>query len=128
MLESYCVPGRVLIVDDDRDLCDNLWDLLRERQFRVCLAHDEQEAAERLRARDYDVVLIDMKLPKGDGRQVFELVRRTNPEARTVLISGYRSELEELIRTTVAEGADAVCYKPFDVPGLLHTVDELSAQ
>ena len=36
----------VLVVDDDHDLCANLWDLLRERGFRVCLAHDGREAAE----------------------------------------------------------------------------------
>ena len=57
----------VLVVDDDRDLCANLWDLLRERGYRVCLAHDGREAAEQLRDADFKVVLIDMKLPDGDG-------------------------------------------------------------
>jgi DNA-binding response OmpR family regulator len=116
----------VLVVDDDHDLCSNLWDLLRDRDFRVCVAHDEQEAAERLRGRDYGVVIIDMKLPDADGRQVFELVRRSNPEARTILITGFRSELEQLIRQTLDEGADAVCYKPFDVPRLIEMVENLS--
>ena len=44
-----------------------LWDILRERGYRVCLAHDQQEAAERLQGREFKVVLIDMKLPTGDG-------------------------------------------------------------
>ena len=57
----------VLVVDDDPDLCANLWDLLRERGYRVCLAHDEREAAARLKDRNFKVVLIDMKLPEGDG-------------------------------------------------------------
>lgn len=116
----------VMVVDDDHDLCENLWDLLRDRGYRVCLAHDENEAAERLKGREFKVVLIDMKLPAGDGSTVFRIVRQTNPQARTVIITGHRSEMDPLIKTVVDEGADAVCYKPFDVPRLLATLQQLS--
>lgn len=116
----------VLVVDDDHDLCANLWDLLRERGFRVCVAHDEQQAAERLKGRDFKVVLIDMKLPSGDGSTVFHIVRQTNPHARTVVITGHRSEMDQLVKRVVDEGADAVCYKPFDLPNLLETLKHLS--
>jgi CheY-like chemotaxis protein len=117
----------VMIVDDDPDLCDTLWDLLRERGYRVSIAHDETQAAERLEERGYKVVLIDMKLPQGDGTSVFRLVRETNPQARTIVITGYRSEMDRLVEKVVAEGADAVCYKPFDVAGLLSTLQDLTA-
>jgi CheY-like chemotaxis protein len=116
----------VMVVDDDHDLCANLWDLLRERGYRVCLAHDEQQAAERLTDRGYKVVLIDMKLPQGDGSRVYHLVRETNPQARTIVITGYRTETDRLIQQVVAEGADAVCYKPFDMSQLLATLKRLS--
>jgi DNA-binding response OmpR family regulator len=109
----------VLVVDDDRDLCDNLWDILRDQGFRACIAHDEEAARQRLSQRDYKVVLIDMKLPKGDGRGVFRLVREANSQARTVLVTGHRSETEEVIAQMLADGADGVCYKPFDVGKLL---------
>lgn len=118
----------VMVIDDDRDLCANLYDLLRERGYRVCLSHDDQEAEEKLKAREYRVVLIDMKLPKGDGSQVFRLVRESNPQARTILITGYRSEMEQAVRKVLSEGADAVCYKPFDVPKLLETLQQLTAE
>ncbi|MBI2806433.1 MAG: response regulator [Planctomycetes bacterium] len=116
----------VMVVDDDHDLCENLWDLLRERGFRVCLAHDEKEAATRLCSRDYKVVLIDMKLPEGDGASVFRMVRQANPRTRTLVITGHRPEMDLLIQKVVDEGADAVCYKPFDVAGLLSTLERLS--
>lgn len=116
----------VLVVDDDPDLCANLWDLLRERGFRVALAHDDGEAADRLKDRRFKVVLIDMKLPRGDGATVFRLVRRANPEARTVVITGARSEVDQQLRQVLDEGADAVCYKPFDVPQLLRTLSQLA--
>lgn len=116
----------VMVVDDDHDLCASLWDILRERGYRVCLAHDEKEAAERLKGRDFKVVLIDMKLPDGDGTSVFHIVRQTNPQARTLVITGHRSELDQLVRKVMDEGADAVCYKPFDVSRLLATLQQLS--
>jgi CheY-like chemotaxis protein len=116
----------VLVVDDDPDLCANLQDLLRERGYRVAVAHDEAAAAERLRDQAFKVVLIDMKLPRGDGGSVFRLVRAADPEARTVIITGFRAEMDPVVREVVAEGVDAVCYKPFDVPGLLATLGRLT--
>lgn len=116
----------VLVVDDDHDLCSNLWDMLRDRGFRVCLAHGSREAAEKLGTTAFKVVLIDMKIPDGDGSDVFRMVREADPLARTVLITGFRSEMDKVVEATLAEGADAVCYKPFDVPNLLKTLDQLA--
>jgi len=118
----------VLVVDDDPDLCANMWDLLRDRGYRVAVAHDEREATAQLANEALRVVLIDMKLPTGDGAKVYRLVRRVNPKARAVVITGHRSEMEEKVRQILAEGADAVCYKPFDVPNLLDTLARLSGE
>jgi two-component system response regulator HydG len=116
----------MLVVDDDPDLCANLWDLLRERSYRVAIAHDEDDAARHLQEHDFTVVLIDMKLPRSDGGQVFQRVRQSNPQARTVVITGHRIEMDPVVRRVVAEGADAICYKPFDVPRLLSTLQQLT--
>jgi CheY-like chemotaxis protein len=116
----------VMVVDDDPDLCRNLWDLLRERGYRVCVAHDAAAATERARERAYKVVLIDMRLPSGDGAEVFHAIRDANPDAHTVVITGHPQELGGLVEQVLREGADAVCYKPFDVSALLNTVDRLT--
>src|SRR5262245_7087718 len=116
----------VLVVDDDPDLCQTLWDLFRDRGYRVALAHDEAEARGQLGDTRFQVVLIDLRLPDGNGADVFRLVRRANPTARAVVITGHRGETEQMVDQLVQAGADAVCYKPFDVPSLLATVDRLS--
>ena len=67
-----------------------------------------------------------MKIPDGDGDAVFRMVREANPQARTILITGYRSEMDQLVAQVLAEGADAVCYKPFDVPALLTALERLA--
>ncbi len=118
----------LLVVDDDRDLCETLWDLLHERGFRVCLAHGKADAAGRLdeKGPSYRVVLIDMKLPDGDGGDVLRRVRAANPEAHVVLITGFPRESGPQIETLIAAGVDAVQYKPFDVPRLLSTIQQLA--
>ncbi|HEV7223010.1 MAG TPA: response regulator [Pirellulales bacterium] len=126
LLDEAVEQPLLLIVDDDRDLCQSLWNLLRERGYRVALAHDPPEAAARLGQRSHHVVLIDMKLPHGGGADVFRLVRQANPQARTVLITGLCGEMEQLVEQTLASGADAACYKPFDIPRLLEILRSLT--
>ncbi len=117
----------VLVVDDDRDFCESLWDVLRDRGFRACLAHDLEYAKKRLRQSSFDVVLIDMRIPGGDGGNVFRLVRETNPACRTLLITGYPADTDSLVSQLLSEGADAVHYKPFQIPELIETLKNLAA-
>ncbi len=116
----------ILIVDDDHDLCANLWDLFRDSGFRVSLAYDTREALEQLEEMRFRVVLIDMRIPDGDGSSLYREVRRADPHARTILITGYGSEMNQLIEQTIAEGADTVCYKPFQIPELLEKLGQLA--
>ncbi len=115
----------ILVVDDDHDLCESLWDLFREHDYRICLAHNLPEAESRLANAGYHVVLIDMKLPIGSGDEVLQIVRQRHPSVRTVMIAGHRGEMEQLVEQAIASGADAVCYKPFDLTHLLETVGHL---
>jgi two-component system, NtrC family, response regulator HydG len=116
----------VPIVDDDSDLCASLRDVLEERGYRVCLAHDGKEAAGHLNDTAFRVALIDMRLPDGDGAGVYRMVRQANPQARAVVITGYRGEMERRVEEVLQQGPDAVCYKPFEVSGLLATLERLT--
>lgn len=113
----------VLIIDDEADLCDNLWEILHERGYRVHLAHDVRSARQSLASCQFQVILLDLKLPDGEGGQVLQEVRATNPQARTIVITGHRNELESRVQQALTEGAAGVAYKPFDVPSLLKIVD-----
>jgi len=115
----------VLVVDDDADLCTNLIDLFRGAGWRAAVARNHSEAAQALEQREHPVVLIDMKLPGGSGVEVFDLVRLRNPGASTILITGYRTEMEQRIGKLLELGASAVCYKPFDVERLLRDIGNL---
>lgn len=115
----------VLVVDDDLDLCAILWDILRERGFRVCLAPDAHTAAERLKDRCYKVVLVDLRLPDADGTTAVHATHEVAPEARAVVITG-QPMWAPLVQESLKGGVDAVCFKPLDVPQLLETLDRLA--
>ncbi len=123
LVQASLQSPSVLIVDDEADLCENLWEILHDRGYRVHLTHDVKEATQSLASCSFQVVLLDMKLPDGDGSQVMQQVRLTNPQARIVLITGHKNELESRVQRALDEGAVGVAYKPFDVPALLKIVD-----
>jgi DNA-binding NtrC family response regulator len=128
LVEEAVGQPLVLVVDDDPDLCANLWDLLREQGYRVCLANDVQTATALLRSdQEFKVILLDMKLPDGDGSQLFRQARQANPQTQVVVITGHQSEVAEPLQALLSEGAQAVIPKPFDVVRLLDTLRRLSA-
>ena len=116
----------VLVVDDDHDLCESLRDILLQRKYRVWVAYDIPEANKQLQRQEFQVVLLDLKLPTGSGIELLHSVQTESPGARTILITGHRSETVEQVGQALAGGATAVCYKPFDVPGLLSMVETLA--
>lgn len=114
----------VMLVDDDEELCDSLWDVLRSQGIRVKLAHNVADASAALESQKYQVAIVDLKLPGGDGLRLCAEVREKNPQARTVLITGFRGELEQ--RAGQLSAVDATCFKPFDVGELLATIRRLT--
>jgi DNA-binding NtrC family response regulator len=126
LVEQAIHQPLVLVIDDDAELCDSLWDVLREREYRVSMAHTAAQGSNFLRQRKFDVVLLDLKLPEGSAKDVLTAMREANPEARAMIITGHRQELESLIERVLAEGADAICYKPFDLDQLLGMLGRLT--
>lgn len=114
----------LLVVDDDRDLCENLWDLFQERGFRIGFADGVRSAAEKMQQSAVKIALVDMKLNDGNGGQVIEALQALQPHPRTILITGNRDQFAPSIARLQTE-VDAVCYKPFDLSELLTMVDRL---
>jgi CheY-like chemotaxis protein len=127
LIEDAVQQPLVLVVDDDADLCQSLWDVLRERGFRVSLAGSGEEAVTRLQDRAFRVVLVDLRLPDKNGAAVARTIRETCPDARIVLMTGHREEMQDVIAEALAAHADAVCYKPLDLPHLLNNLQRLAA-
>ncbi len=114
-------PLRVLVVDDDPTLRDTLRMLLVQHGCTVETAHDGLDACERCeRDAAFDLVLLDMMMPRMNGYQTFKRLREIAPHLRVLIISGYSQshEVQEMLKT----GAAGFVSKPFRTKNLLETM------
>lgn len=116
----------VLIVDDDREFCENAWQIFRENHFRVALAYSHGEAKEKLRQQRFDVVVLDLVLGQTPATDTFQFLLGIEPSPATVLITGNRSK-SVLANQMVSDGAKGVHFKPIDMDSLLKHIDALTA-
>jgi DNA-binding NtrC family response regulator len=103
---------RVLVVDDEEIVRESLCGWLRRDGYAVEAAPDGKAALDALRAAQWSIVLLDLKMPGMDGLQVLEEARRVRPEAAFVLMTAYAT-----VDTAVAAmklGAYDYLVKPFD--------------
>ncbi len=112
----------LLIVDDDSDFCASLYDVLRERSFRVGIAGSAQEAARQLNRQEFPIVLVDWRLPDADGLQLLSEIHSQHPQARTMLLTGHQNELSEQLEKNSPHGADVFFYKPLEMDTFLDTL------
>lgn len=83
-----------LVVDDNPMIQELLSFLLHYAGWEVHTASDGQEALDLLRERQYDVVLLDIDMPRMDGLTALRLLRELHPHMKTVLMTGRLGETE----------------------------------
>jgi two-component system, NtrC family, response regulator HydG len=113
--------NRILIVDDDRDHAESVAEILEMRGHRVEVSYTGEDAIERFCEADFDIVLMDVKLPGMNGVQTFFEFKRLRAHARVFLMTGY--SVEQLVGQAVDNGALGVMRKPFSVADLLAAVE-----
>ena len=82
----------ILLIDDEKDLCSLLGDSLSSRGFRMEFAHTQKEALKCLNRRLPDLVLLDLRLPDGDGLALLSLIRKTTPALAVFITTAFGSE------------------------------------
>ena len=102
---------RTLIVDDDKITADILKDFLSDKGRSVDVCHDGLEAIESLEKKVYDLIIVDLVMPKAGGLEVLKHAKRVNPDVIVIIITGYAS-VETAIRA-IKEGAYDYIRKPF---------------
>lgn len=94
---------RVFLAEDNDDLADLMQRSLGARSFRVVRARTSAEARERLHGDRFDVVVLDYKLPDGDGLDLLRLVREETPATPVLFLTAHGSE--EVALTALGLGA-----------------------
>ena len=109
---------RALIVDDDEPIRVMLSAIIKQQGFTVDTARDGGEAIEKLKNGSYQVVLLDLMMPKVNGYDVLKHLRQTNPDLlrRTIVATAVP---ERELQTKLTDPVFKVHSKPFELPQLL---------
>ncbi len=115
---------RVLIIEDDEEMCDEIGDLLKDEGFDVDSLCDGSKAISVVESGKYDLVLLDLKIPGNNSVEILKNVKDKRPATKVLIITG------SLLKGPLANGekkkqlraADAIIQKPFDIKKLLRKI------
>lgn len=125
---------RILIVDDDEEICEELSEILKGERFQVEVVYDGLKASLLLQKGGYDLVLLDLKLPNLNGFELLAMIRKNKIPSRVLVLTGRpllnKKALKEFSVQNAEEEkilklADGIINKPFAVELLLHRIKEL---
>ncbi len=112
---------RILIVDDEESIVESLTLILSHANYVVDSCYDGLSAINKYEEEYYDLILLDIKMPKMDGLEVLDRIMTKNPEQMIIMISGH-GNIETAVEAT-KKGAYYFLEKPLpDIPELLVTI------
>jgi len=116
---------RILIVDDDAELAEEMAEILRDESFIVESTSDALYAEKLINKESYDLYLLDYKMSYLSGVDLLKKIKFKDPESEVFIISG-RPAIEKLLEEeNVRELVSAVIKKPFDIETLLQRIKSL---
>jgi len=109
-------PVDILVVDDEVDICWALQNILSPEGYQVTTVTNGKQALELAKEKQFKVVFIDAKLPDVDGIALSSQIKKVNPRAGIVIISGYFHREDQAIDEGLAQNLYvAFIGKPFDL-------------
>jgi DNA-binding NtrC family response regulator len=114
---------RILVVDDEESLRTSLSMNLEREGYRVTSAADGEEAIHILHSEGFDLILLDIKMPRVDGYDVLKHVKNQNTSTKVVMLTG-AADLKNALDAK-ALGAEEFLSKPFKYADLLITIKRI---
>lgn len=114
--------GTILFVDDEQSILDTASEMLRELGYTVDCAPDGKEALDMIRRSEvpYDLVILDVVMPRMDGLEAFRAIHQACPGARVLIASGF--SIDNKARTMLDEGASGFVQKPYTASALSEAI------
>ena len=118
-------PGRILVVDDDKDILSAMEQILRMANHDVKTAPTGDQAWRLFKDNGVAAVVTDYRMPGMDGLELADKVHQARPELPIIMVTAYNDE--HLERQAAERGVAAIIRKPFDLTTLVDTVAEALA-
>jgi len=117
---------KILIIDDDVSLCDELSEILSGEGYSVNAASDTENAQRFIRKNSYDLYILDYKMQGMTGIDLLKIIKEQRSACPVLLITG-RPAIESLLEAENLSGAVAgILNKPFNIEELLYKIRNLS--
>jgi DNA-binding NtrC family response regulator len=113
---------RILLVDDEDEFASILSERLTARGIHVETVTNGEAAVEKVRAADFDVVVLDMVMPGMDGIETLKLLREKRPDLQVILLTGHAT-VEKGVNAMKLGAADFL-EKPAEISDLLAKIEE----
>jgi DNA-binding NtrC family response regulator len=114
---------KILVVDDDAIVVKSCKRILEAEGFEISAVSSADQALEAVKKYDFDLLLIDVKMPKHDGFFLMREIKKEVPEMPVVIMSGYPTP--ETIAQVLKSGATQFIPKPFRPDELIKTVHQV---
>jgi len=118
----------ILVADDDESLCANMQEVLSDKGYRVSVAYDGNAAVDMAEKNNFDIMLLDMKLPVLNGLETYLAIRQFRPTVVAVVITGYRQETGELVQRALQESVYTCLEKPIDMDRLASLLEQIKEE
>jgi DNA-binding NtrC family response regulator len=116
------MPKKILLIDDDVQLCEEVAEMLRDEGYFVDNTSDEDQAEELIKNNIYDICLLDYKLPRLTGIELLKKIKQINPRCAAFIVSG-RPFIEKIIEEeNVSWLVSGIIEKPFRIKDLLDKI------
>src|ERR1017187_9499373 len=115
------MSARILIVDDEEIGIRSCQRILSDSNYVVDSAQDGYEALRKVGETDYDIIVLNIMMPKIDGLEVLQQVKERHPDVNVIMVTGL-SQIQTAV-TAMKLGAFDYLSKPFDPDELKHVVD-----
>ena len=119
-------PLNILIIDDERSVCNACHLILSERGHRVERKMTGETGLKALQSGQYDAVLLDMMLPDINGIDILKIIKKEKPKIRVIVITGY-STVENAVKV-MKLGASDFLAKPFTDDELIATIEKTCSE
>lgn len=113
--------AKILVVDDEKSVCESVSKILVRKGYKVDYSLDAEEALERIRDVPYNLIILDIMMPKINGIDLLRTIRGKFRECNVIMITGYASINTAVESTQI--GALAYVAKPFTSDELLSVVE-----
>jgi len=111
VMKGTTTAKRVLIIDDETDICLLLSGLLRRLGYQPTCAHFIEEGRQCLSSQQFDAIFLDLNLPDGLGFDLLPAIKENQASAKIIMISAFDGQAER--RRATEQGANYFIGKPF---------------